>query len=276
MTTAAEVFADVVRALEAYAEEIVLIGGWVHAIYLADADVAARAIRTDDIDITIPHQLQSSDRPTLIELAESVGFDCERLESDQSGLVRLTRRIDGSVIVDLDIITEATTPRDVVPIEGQSGLVVQGYPSQELLLNNTVWIEVGAEVHPSLETPVWLRVPTHAAYVLQKGISAQTRLSPTKCAKDLMYLYEIATHPRLGPRVMAGMPALRDAYREEFDSVLRYLQRLADGGRPLNDLVQQLVYAGRSFEPERDLVARVAAQFSRICSELAECGKGEA
>lgn len=64
-----EVFARTVRALEPYAGEIVLIGGWVHALYIAEANTGTRAVYTSDIDLTVPPRLTTGNRPTLIELS---------------------------------------------------------------------------------------------------------------------------------------------------------------------------------------------------------------
>ena len=52
-----EIFARTMLALQPYAADIVLIGGWVHALYIAEANAATRAIYTTDIDITIPPRL---------------------------------------------------------------------------------------------------------------------------------------------------------------------------------------------------------------------------
>ena len=52
-TIAAEQFARIIIATEPYHNEIVFVGGWVHALYLSEANESG-AIYTDDIDITIP------------------------------------------------------------------------------------------------------------------------------------------------------------------------------------------------------------------------------
>jgi DNA-directed RNA polymerase specialized sigma24 family protein len=82
------------------------------------------------------------------------------------------------VLVDLDILTEAPDPRRPVLIEGQRGLAAQGYPGQRILLENTRDVHVGAAIHPMLDPPRRIRIPTLAAYVLQKAISSATRTTP--------------------------------------------------------------------------------------------------
>ncbi len=64
MPSAAEIFARTVIALELYAGDVVFVGGWVHALYLADANADERPVVTDDIDLSIPHRLLAGDRGT--------------------------------------------------------------------------------------------------------------------------------------------------------------------------------------------------------------------
>lgn len=74
MPTGSEVFARTVIALQAYAGEIVFIGGWVHALYLAEANSTDRPVRTEDIDVTIPHAMLARDRPALFDLVAGAGY----------------------------------------------------------------------------------------------------------------------------------------------------------------------------------------------------------
>lgn len=76
---AAEQFARVIVEMAPYADEIVFVGGWVHALYLAEAN-ETEAIGTEDIDITIPGTLLTRDRPTLLELAARAGFERDLIE----------------------------------------------------------------------------------------------------------------------------------------------------------------------------------------------------
>ena len=44
MVTASEAFARVVIALEPYAAQVVFVGGWVHALFLAEAGATEGAV----------------------------------------------------------------------------------------------------------------------------------------------------------------------------------------------------------------------------------------
>jgi hypothetical protein len=52
----------------------------------------------------------------------------------------------------IDFLT-AGDPRFAVPIAGQPGLLAQGYPGQNVLLQNTRSMHVGKEVHALLDPP---------------------------------------------------------------------------------------------------------------------------
>lgn len=199
--TVAAVFAKTILALAPYAEDIVFIGGWVHALYLAEANEAAHALFTDDIDVTIPPFLLTAGRPTLLALAEGAGFDIEK-ERDDAPIEVVQYASDNSAIY-LDILTEHPNPREPVKIEGQPDLLAQGYPGQQLLLENSRVMMVGSAIHPSLSPPQRIRVPMLGAYVLHKGLSSKTRGRHDKAVKDLVYVHEILRHPRRPSEVRA-------------------------------------------------------------------------
>jgi hypothetical protein len=263
---AAAVFARTVQELAPYAEDIVFIGGWVHALYLAEANEAHRALLTDDIDVTIPTSLLADGRQTLLELAAAAGFDVDAERDDAP--VRVVQYGMAGVPIDLDILAEHPEPREPVRIEGQPDLLAQGYPGQQLLLDHTRDILVGPDIHPSLDPPQRIRVPTLGAYVFQKGVASTTRAVATKAVKDLVYAYEILRHPRLGKAARAELAMLASRY-PELSEIWR--QRLEDVVRrePLRrDMAEQLLVAGRAFGTEAEVMAAISAQFRRSIAEL--------
>jgi hypothetical protein len=209
-----EIFARTMLALQPYAPDIVLIGGWVHALYIAEANADTRAVHTTDIDITIPSHLAMGDRRALIELVQVAGFELDELDSG-SGLKSFWQMGDRHQEVDLDLLTDAPTVREAVPIEGQPNLVVPGYPNQQILLENSRWMEIGPDIHPLLDPPRWIRVPTLPAYALVKVLSSDRRPHPQKRAKDLVYLFEVIRDRSMGGRVLAGMGELAARYPDE-------------------------------------------------------------
>jgi len=264
--TVAEVFAKTVRALAPYAEDIVFIGGWVHELYLAEANEGPQALFTDDIDVTIPPSLLTAGRPTLLALAGGAGFDIEA-ERDDAPIEVVQYGPDRAPIY-LDILTEHPNPREPVRIEGQPDLLAQGYPGQHLFLENSRTMVVGPDIHPSLEPPHRIRVPTLGAYVLHKGVSSRTRGRQDKAVKDLVYVHEILRHPRLGVQARSELPALATRYaeltqqwRERVDDVVR-----RDALR--RDMAEQLLLAGRAFGQAEQIMAQIAAHFRRALAEV--------
>jgi hypothetical protein len=259
-----EVFARLVKQFESYADEVVFVGGWVHAIYLADAALSDRPIRTDDIDISLPPQLLAADRPTLINLAISAGFDVETLD-EATGLVTIY-----AGVIDLDLLTDAEEPRMPVVIEGQEGLVVQGYPHQYLLRRSSQTLLLGPELHPLLDPPVTIRVPTLGAYVLGKALSAGTRPYPSKQAKDLVYVFEILRQPGLGQKVFEELPTLESTYPDESMLAVRRLGHLIEDRHVMDEVATQLLESFRILGSQEEVVATVKGRLRSLHRSLHE------
>lgn len=253
-----EIFAQLAKHFESYSDEVVFIGGWVHAIYLADAGTDGQPIKTDDIDISLPRQLLAADRPTLIELATSAGFDVNRLD-EATGLLEIY-----SGVVDLDLLTDSDEPRTPIAIEGQEGLVVQGYPHQQLLRENSKVVELGPDLHPSLNPPVEIRVPTLGAYILGKTLSAGTRPHPAKRAKDLVYIFEILRHPGLGQEAMEELPALERAFPVESTLAVERLERLLQDDQVPGNVATQLLESIRILGSREQVVAAVRGRLRML------------
>jgi hypothetical protein len=166
----------------------------------------------------------------------------------------------------IDFLTEGE-PRFTVPIIGQPGLLAQGYPGQNVLLQNTRSMSVGKEVHALLDPPRVIRVPTLGAYVLQKGISSSTRIHRMKRAKDLAYIHEIVRHPRLGAKVFEELPALRVRHPEENARWIQEIEIVLAMPAVLNDVAEELSLHGRSLGPPDAIVRSVSAWFRRLFSE---------
>jgi hypothetical protein len=199
-------FARLAQALAPYADDIVFVGGWVHRLYLAEADEPG-GVGTEDIDIALPRHLPAATRPTLIELAERAGFTRDPISSMPGVAQWLTYENAKGETVPIDFLTEGK-PREPVEIEGQGGLLAQGYPGQRLLLAHTRYLRLGREFHPSVRRARTIRVPTLGAYIVQKGVSAGTRNHPLKRAKDIVYILEILRHHALGPQVLQQLPGI--------------------------------------------------------------------
>lgn len=267
------IFAKLIKALSPYADDIVLIGGWVHALYLADANKAGERpsqwpIHTDDIDFAIPPTLLRAGRATLVELALEAGFEFDAssvYDQTEESPALFHKLKDG--VVDLDFLTQADRPDVAIPIEGQPDLVTHGYPDLHILTLHTQWLEIGTDLHPALDPAVRIRVPVPGAYVLQKGLASQRRTSTMKAAKDLVYLYELVRHPGLSAEVARQLPDVARQHPEEFRSWATYLGGLRADRPPVSDVVEQLLEANRAQGTMSAVGAQVASRIRRLVGE---------
>lgn len=263
--TGRDVFANTILSLAPYANEIVLIGGWVHELYLRDGGHPDLPVRTDDVDYTLPKSLERSGRPLLVDLAKEAGFEVEMI-ADNEGL-RLAQTVAGTPL-DLDLITDGEDSRSPVEIDGQSGLLAQGYPFQNILLENAEWISVGPEIHAALDPPRRIRIPTVAAYVLHKGISATHRTQHRKKAKDLVYMFEIVRHPSLGAEAIDGLHALGTKYPDAYLIWRECLENVAAGTTIRADVAEQIMSASVTGLGDRRVVMQeITARFRRVLAE---------
>lgn len=267
MVSARKAFAQVIQTLQPYAQDIVVVGGWVHALLLASDNDSATPVLTDDIDITIPRHLPAGTRPTLLELAAIAGFERDPLSDIEGSVVRLIAQGPFGTIIDLDLLTESEMPRSAVSIDGQLELAVQGYPGQQFLMDNTQWIEVGQEIDDSLNPPVRIRIPTVAAYVVHKGLSSASRTLPGKSAKDLVYVFELLRHPKLGRQAREELASLRPEYSDMLARWRAHVANVLNRNALLNEMAQQLLYSDMAIGPTEDIVARIKTVFRRHISD---------
>lgn len=90
--------ARLLRAIESYLDDVVLIGGWVHALYVHELEPEPRSVRTTDVDIAVPRELPTRNRRPLLMLVEEAGFEVEAVAGAR--VLVLVRKGD----VDLDIL----------------------------------------------------------------------------------------------------------------------------------------------------------------------------
>jgi hypothetical protein len=83
------VFAELIRSLEPYLDEIVFLGGWAQALYVLEAEGRGeRVLRTTDIDLTLAPNLDRGERQPFLDLLRNAGFRVEAFD-DQNPSGRL-------------------------------------------------------------------------------------------------------------------------------------------------------------------------------------------
>jgi hypothetical protein len=194
------------------------------------------------------------------------GFEIDDLDA-ATGLIALWHPGPGGSVIDLDLLTDAPDPRTPIEISGQPGLVVPGYPDQHVLLENARWIEVGANLHPALDPPIRVRVPTLAAYVLVKALSSARRPGESKRAKDLVYLVEVVRDAEMRREVVEDMPGLAERHPAEYAGWRAALEAASADRRLLEEVAEQLLAQSRAIGELSAVATYVAAQFRRLLAE---------
>lgn len=256
------VFADLIRGLSPYLDEIVFVGGWVQALYVLEVEGrGARVVRTVDIDLTLAPTLDHGERPPLLDLLRDAGFRVETFD-DHSGYEVSKDSIE------VDLLAEGTTSGDPVKIEGQPDLRVFGYPHQTLLRTNARTIWVGPDVHESLTKPVGIRVPTLPAYTLGKLLSSAARRHPEKQAKDLAYVTELMARDSLATTILEGLPHMFRAYPEQGRSAKRWLEAALGDQNMMGRVADQLIESsGFDVRDDTPVRAQVLARLRRLMAE---------
>jgi hypothetical protein len=182
----------ILDALRAYAEDVLLIGGWVpylHLKYGRAAEEGARTSLTAEADLVVPGRLPPRERPPLVEILEGAGYRRspstaavwekapergERIEFFQSHLGPASRR---------STIRRVEEQPDLEALSLDHLWILAAFP--ELVLVPAP--EEGARPAPA-------RIPLLGAFALNKGNTFSLRGSDdgaVKFAKDVLYLRDI-------------------------------------------------------------------------------------
>ena len=255
------VFGDLLRAIGPYLDDVVFVGGWVHALYVWEVEGrSARVIRTADIDVTLAATLQAGDRPDLMDLLKAGGFEVQAFP--EPGGFEISKDS-----IDVDLLAEAPSPGVPVEIEGQGGLRVFGYPHQALLRENTRKMAVGPEMDDALPWAEVL-VPILPAYAIGKLLSSSERSRPAKRAKDLAYLSDLMARDSLRATILDGLPKLLDAYPDEAALAANWLDSALSNEQLLKEVAAQVIEAsGFQIDDDATVRAEVKARLSRLLHE---------
>jgi hypothetical protein len=176
------------RAMQPYADRVVLIGGWVPVVYRWAGIIVAHGpvLMTRDIDIALPRVLSVVGRP-LDDLLTAIGLVAEFRSRDDPPVVAYMGRLAG-VDVEVEFLTHepGATAHVVKP---QPTLHAQSLHYLAILLDGAV--DLFLEVRPG---SLLIRVPSPGAFVYQKGLAFPSRKHRFKRAKDLYYMFDVLEH----------------------------------------------------------------------------------
>jgi hypothetical protein len=181
-----EDLALVVTALGAYAEDLILVGGWAHRLFGLHPWARARdwePLRTNDVDFAVPLDLK--ERKTLLSaLLEQAGFQVDVKSIHTKPPLTRYRRSNLLVEFVADLKGSATTRKgEAKDVEARAGITAERlryvYP-----LQLRPW-SPPAGAGPAVLAAV--RVANPVTYLFQK-ILVNSRRSPPKDGGDLVYL----------------------------------------------------------------------------------------
>jgi hypothetical protein len=195
-------------SLEPYMDSLVLVGGWVPYLYryLPWATPTQHPpVHTSDIDMALSSRLVRKEL-SLGECLERGGFGAVfsigqqppvmYFQEEWRGLDRLASVYAEFLVPHVGRETgRSGESRTVVKIEGHGGVTAQALRFLDLLLEDT--LEIDLQVVPELgfERPFVVRIPHPLNYCLQK-LLAIPRRSRNKVPGDCAYLYEVAVITR--------------------------------------------------------------------------------
>jgi len=176
---------------------------YLFAAYLPPSEEAV-GLKTRDLDLAVPREIPERDK-TIDQLLAEADFTCEfRSLGTPPVTVYLAPHAGGEV--EIEFIT-AARGADPGARSVQHGLTAQELRYVELLLEHTWRLPLDALTAEEMEGSV--RVPTPAAFILQKALSRSKRTDSPKREKDLYYIFYV-------------MDAFRDWHRwigEEFKTL---------------------------------------------------------
>jgi len=180
--------------LKDYLFDIVIAGGWAPLIYYHYLllDKSIRPLRTKDIDIVVPERLKKRKEKTVNELLLEAGFK-PKFKSLHTPPVVSYEGIIGDYEVEIEFLTHKRGPKEDIVIEVQQGLLAQSLRFINLLLDNTIEVDIDDFLLADGKI-LRIRVPTPGAYIFQKGLIFVRRNKRLKKAKDLYYIFDILTN----------------------------------------------------------------------------------
>jgi hypothetical protein len=176
------------RVLRPYLDDIVIAGGWVPYLYAEHLPPPGEtiALKTRDLDLAVPREVPERDK-TIDQLLNDADFACE-FRSLGTPPVTVYLATHAGDEVEIEFITTAQGDDPGVR-RVQSGLTAQELRYVDLLLEHTWTLPLDALSAGELEGSV--RVPTPAAFILQKALSHKSRTDALKREKDLYYIFYV-------------------------------------------------------------------------------------
>jgi len=213
----------VLRAFEPYLDRLVLVGGFAVRLYEQHPraiPAATRILRTFDADLATPARLPVRGRP-LAALAAAAGLQPDFRGDRIPPVMRFvfappSGTAEGEEEYSVEFLTPLTGPpvdragRVPVTTDVQAGVTAQRLRYLDLLLE-TPW-RVSLAGLAGLEAdrePMAVQVPHPGCFMLHKLLIAGERTREDRRAKDMAYLYQVASMFRRELPALAGEVRVR-------------------------------------------------------------------
>jgi len=256
---------SLVQALGPYRQSYVIVGGIVPLLYRYHGDFESprhAAQLTTDIDFAVPGKIKVVGQATLRQRLDEAGFVIlpSRGSEPPKHIVQNARYGDdrrGEVYAEFLVpLRGKETKRDgssKSPVEVQKGLNAEAIRHIDLLLESP--IDFRLDAISSLDPcDLVTRIPSPAAYIVQKLLCSERRDKPAKKIKDLAAVYDVVMLTnRDWVRVKSDMAVLESRFPRPIEDARRILK---------------MEFQGRGAESVAQVFGADGASVSRIMSSF--------
>jgi hypothetical protein len=212
--------------LRSYLSKIVVGGGWAPFMYYRYliGDKLHTPILTSDIDLMVKRNIPTVGSKTIDQLLIDADLAAKFKTRDNPPVIHYEGEIDG-VDVEIEFLTDQTGSQSDEVIEVQKGLHAEALRYISILVENTLTIKIN-DVGPLNDyDPIFVQVPTPAAYIFQKGLIFTRRRDKQKAAKDLYYIFDLLSGPsKIQKNIEAEYAVLSKKHARWFQKFIRNLK----------------------------------------------------
>jgi len=185
-------FIATLAILRSYLSEIVVGGGWAPFLYYRYliGNEQHVPVLTSDIDLMVKHNVPAVGDKSIDQLLSEANLEPKFKTRDTPPVIHYEGEING-VDVEIEFLTDQTGSQSEEVLEVQKGLHAEALRYISIIVENTLKIQIDNVKPLKCSQPLFVRVPTPAAYIFQKGLIFSHRRDKQKAAKDLYYIFDL-------------------------------------------------------------------------------------
>jgi hypothetical protein len=215
---------NTLAALGDYAQDIVLVGGWVPHIYElawpAEERIPPRS--TFDVDVAVEGPLRIRGHSRLDAQLEAKGY-LVRFGPTSAPAAQAYHNPEDEDLLDIEFLLPLTGPPGQPPtVQIQEGVVAQRVRYLNILLDNVMDVEATGIKSDGGILTLRIRVPISGAFIYHRGLAFVERIRPQMRAKDLYYIFETwMNHPNRRDDIAREIERIREKYPSSWYSRFR-------------------------------------------------------